>query len=67
MPNKKDNNKDHSELLVKSKVKEMVKEMDMNSSADIFEALGDTVARHVTKAVERAKANGRKTLRKYDF
>ena len=59
--------KNYGELVVKSKVKELIKSNSMNASADIFDGLGDIVADHIERAVKRAKENGRKTLRTYDF
>ena len=47
-------------LVVKSKIKESVK--DMNVSSEFAEALDKQVASLIEKAVERAKANNRKTV-----
>ncbi len=52
-------------LVVRSKVRELVK--DMRFSDGFFEALDKKVAELVQAAVERAKANGRATLRNYDL
>ncbi len=52
-------------LVVRSKVRELVK--DMRFSDGFFEALDRKVAELVQAAVERAKANGRATLRDYDL
>ena len=52
-------------LVVKSAVRERLK--DMRASGDFFEALDKHVAEELTRAVARAKANGRKTLRPEDL
>ncbi len=52
-------------LVVKSKIKEAVQ--DLNVSSDFSEALDKTVDELVQKAVERAKANGRKTVQARDL
>jgi len=54
-------------LVVQSKVKEEVKKHGMNTAGDFAEALSKHVAWHVKKAAERAKANGRKTVRAADI
>jgi len=53
-------------LVVGSKVKEAVKAAGCNTGGDFVEALSASVASQVTKAVERCKANGRKTVRAED-
>lgn len=52
-------------LVVKSKVRELAK--DMRFSEGFFEALDQKVAELVENAVKRAKGNGRATLREYDL
>jgi histone H3/H4 len=55
-------------LVVASKVKALVKkEADMNTSATVMEALSKVVEREVKKAIERAKADKRKTVMDRDF
>lgn len=56
-----------TDLVVKSKVKEMISAAKCQSSADIFEAVNGLVAWYVDQATKRAKANKRKTVRGYDF
>ena len=41
--------------------------MGMSSSSDLPDNLDSLVEQALKKAVERAKANGRKTLRGYDL
>jgi len=53
--------------VVQSKVKELVKKTKMKCSSDVVEAVNKIVMNHVTKGCERAKANGRKTVRGADL
>jgi len=52
-------------LVVKSAVKRLIK--GMRISADFWKALDETVKVSVKKAIQRAKANKRKTLRGADL
>lgn len=54
-----------ADLVVKSKIKEVVE--DMNVGGDVAEALNKKVNDLVKEAAERAKANGRRTLQARDF
>lgn len=54
-----------TELIVKSKIKAVVP--DMNVSSDVPEALNRKVVVLLQEAGERAKANGRRTLRAKDL
>lgn len=54
-------------LVVQSKVKEFISKQDMNSSGDLADALSGVVEKLLTRAIERAKANGRKTVRPEDL
>ena len=56
-----------SELVVKSKIKALIADGDMRASADIWDEVGHIVARSVKKAMGRAQANGRKTVKASDF
>ena len=50
-------------LVVTSKVKKLVKEKgDMNTSSKTIEVLSQAVERLCLKAIENAKADGRKTV-----
>ncbi len=51
---------DDNMLVVKSKVKSIVE--DMNFSSDFFSAFNELLVWHVKQACGRAKANGRKTV-----
>ncbi|MEM4230691.1 MAG: NFYB/HAP3 family transcription factor subunit [Candidatus Pacearchaeota archaeon] len=53
------------ELIVKSKIKEVVKEL--NVAGDVPEALNKKVIKLLEEACERAKANGRRTLQARDL
>lgn len=55
-------------LIVASKLKQYVKDrFDMNTSANVMEALSHIVRRQTDRAVSRAKSEGRKTLMDRDF
>ncbi|MCX8158088.1 MAG: NFYB/HAP3 family transcription factor subunit [Candidatus Diapherotrites archaeon] len=54
-------------LVVTSKVKEIISKEGMNTAGDAPEALSKVVEEMIKKACERAKANGRKTVRPEDF
>lgn len=54
-------------LVVQSKVKALVKKKKMAMSADAVKALSAEVKNLITKAIERAKANGRKTIKARDI
>jgi len=57
---------DKERLLVGTKVKDYVKEQGLMSSADMLDALNECVYSCLDRAIERAKANGRKTLQPRD-
>ncbi len=54
-------------LVVGSKVKEVVKGNDMQSSGELIEAISNRVHELVEAACKRASDNGRKTVRAYDL
>lgn len=54
-------------LVVQSKVKNLIKKAKMKCSSDVVDQLNSVIAEHITRGVERAKANGRKTLRAADI
>ena len=55
-------------LIVASKLKQYVKDKyDMNTSANVMEALSHIVRRQTDRAIARAKSEGRKTLMDRDF
>lgn len=53
-------------LVVGSKIKEAVKKGGCNTAGDLVEGLSKEVDAMLKKAIERAKANGRKTVRAAD-
>lgn len=54
-------------VLVGSKVKGLIKRAKCNTAGDALEGLNCWVYWLVDQATKRAKANGRKTVRAYDF
>lgn len=58
---------DPTELIVKSKVKTLLRESDMNASSEIWTELGHTLTRTLKRAIARAKANKRKTVKACDI
>jgi len=54
-------------LVVQSKVKNLIKKSKMKCSSDVVTQLNKVITQTVAKGVERAKANGRKTLRAADL
>lgn len=56
-----------AELVVTSKVKELIKSEGMNTSSDLADALSAKVESLVKDAAARAKSNDRKTVRAGDL
>lgn len=56
-----------ADLVVVSKVKDMVKAEDMNTASDFPDALSKKVEHLIKEAAARAKANDRKTVRAADL
>lgn len=55
-------------LIVASKLKQYIKDKyDLNTSANVMEALSHIVRRHTDRAVQKAKSEGRKTVMDRDF
>ena len=54
-------------LIVGSKMKDVVKSAGCMSSGDLIEALSDKVHEILSNATQRAKGNGRSTVRPYDL
>ena len=54
-------------LVVVSKIKEYVKSKGMQTSETAVDALSDSVRDLLNKAVERAKDNGRQTVKDRDI
>ncbi|MCK4681238.1 DUF1931 domain-containing protein [bacterium] len=56
-----------ADLVVKSKVQALVKELNMRLSGDALGVIDERVASAVKKAAKRAQSNGRKTIQPQDF
>lgn len=54
-------------LIVSSKAKAVLKKAKLNVAGDAFEGLNGVLYWYLEQAAERAKANGRKTVRAHDF
>lgn len=54
-------------LVIASKAKNVLKKHKMNVASDALEGLNDLIYWYLDQAARRTKANGRKTVRKYDF
>lgn len=53
-------------LVVASKIKEYVKSKGMRASGDLIDALSEKIRYEIDKAAQRAKDNGRQTIRGSD-
>ncbi len=54
-------------LVIASKAKAALKKAGCNTASGALEALSQVVHDQIQQAAARAKANGRKTVRDYDF
>ena len=54
-------------IVVASRVKEAISSSDMQMAGDFVQALSETTYNRIQSAIERAKANGRKTVRPEDI
>ncbi len=54
-------------LVIKSNIREAVKEKMPNVAGEVAEALNEKVQKILDEACERAKANGRRTLHARDL
>lgn len=54
-------------FIVSSKAKAKLKKLGCNTAGDAFESLNEVVNWYLEQGSKRAKANGRKTVRGYDF
>lgn len=53
-------------LIVQSKVKDVIKKKNFQCSAEAIEAFSAQLEDSINKAMNRAKANGRKTVKAQD-
>jgi histone H3/H4 len=54
-------------LIIASKAKALLKKHGCNTAGDAMDGLTDWATWLIEQAAKRAKANGRKTVRAYDF
>lgn len=54
-------------LIVGSKVRGMIKDADCNTAGDALDGLNEWLYFLIQQATQRAKSNGRKTVRAHDF
>jgi len=54
-------------LIIASKAKAALKKAGCNTASGALEALSEVVYWYIDQGAKRAKANGRKTVRDYDF
>lgn len=54
-------------MVIASKAKAVLKKAGCNTAGDAFDGLNGWVYWLLEQAAKRAKANGRKTVRAYDF
>lgn len=54
-------------LVVQSKVKDVVRKAKMKCSSDVIDAINHVVQTTLLRGCDRARANGRKTLRGADL
>lgn len=64
---KKGGSKAQEPLFVGSKVKAVIKAAGCNTAGDALNGLNDWMYWLIDQATQRAKANGRKTVRAHDF
>lgn len=67
MAKKKKSTKKNEMIVVSSKAKVLLKKAGCNTASGALEALNEVLYWYVAQAAARAKANGRKTVRDYDF
>ena len=56
-----------AELIVKSKIREYLKEKDLSFSVEADDVLSNVVAKLLDRAGERAQANNRRTIKSRDL
>jgi hypothetical protein len=54
-------------VVIASKIKDVVKAAGLQSSGDLVEGVSEKVHDMIAAAIQRAKANGRATVRPYDL
>lgn len=56
-----------ADLVVQSKLKDAVKDLELRMDSSLPDAVDDKVRQLLQQAADRAKENGRSTLRPYDL
>lgn len=56
-----------SDLIYKSRIKDVIKEKNLLCDGDLPEAVSEEVSKLLDKAAQRAQENGRKTVRPVDL
>lgn len=54
-------------VIVQSRLRDAIKDLDLRMDGDLPDALNDKVLELLHEGAERARDNGRKTLRPYDL
>jgi hypothetical protein len=54
-------------LVVQSKLRDLVRKGKMKCSSDVIAEMNTVITQLITRGIERAKSNGRKTLRGADL
>ena len=61
------NTKPREMVVINSKLKDVIREAGLRSDGDIAQAVSDKVHEMLEAAIERAKSNGRQTVRPCDL
>jgi len=61
------NSKEQISYIVASKVKERIAKAGLRSSSELADAFSEMIERKIMRAIERAKSNGRQTIRAEDL
>jgi len=67
MAKSKDSNKEREIVVVGSKIKDIVRQSELRSDGDLVKEVSERVHEMLEGAVERARSNGRSTVRPYDL
>jgi histone H3/H4 len=60
-------NGDKRLLVVKAEVKRRIKDSECQTAGDFVDALDETVQELIEQAIQRARENGRKQVRRHDI
>lgn len=67
MAKSKESNKEREIVVVGSKIKDIVRQSELRSDGDLIKEVSERVHEMLESAVERARSNGRSTVRPYDL